>query len=434
MEVGGNHLNPSAQEFYPSLSSHVPPVPPAMEVGGNLVKPPPEEFYPSLSSHVPPVQFLLPSVLPPFPHFYYPPVLILHPPAEYAHLTRVNDDAVPTNGIVLSMVPRHVTEHDVLSAMECFGAVRAIDMSSLGTDEIVTVHFYDLRSAQAAFTEVRDQHVRQQSRLGQLYFNGGPMAVAPWGWPEASSNSGAIGSGLICGQEVWAHFAVCNVELERTSEDDSIAGRENGASSLCLFQESEDGNISSSNDERTTVMIRNIPNNYSRKLLLNMLDNHCKHCNEQIVEGKEPPSAYDFVYLRIDFRTKSNVGYGFVNLTSPQAAIRLYKAFHKKPWKFFNSRKICEVTYAKLQGLEALIKFFKYKRFACDNHNYMPTIFSPPRDGKQSLTEPVAIGRLSKFPLASLPLEQLVHSQGGDASSTSTLTHALSVACGPRKR
>lgn len=41
----------------------------------------------------------------------------------------------------------------------------------------------------------------------------------------------------------------------------------------------------------------------SQKLLLNMLDNHCIHCNEQIAEGDDRPlSSYDFVYLPIDFK------------------------------------------------------------------------------------------------------------------------------------
>lgn len=54
----------------------------------------------------------------------------------------------------------------------------------------------------------------------------------------------------------------------------------------------------------------------SQKLLLNMLDNHCIHCNEQIVANgggddgdddeqqpqKQPFSSYDFVYLPIDFK------------------------------------------------------------------------------------------------------------------------------------
>lgn len=178
-----------------------------MEVGGNLLDPSAQEFYPSLPSPVAPV----PVLPPPFPQFYYPPPPVLPPPAEYVRPTWVTDDAVPTRGVVLSMVPRHVTEHDVLSALDCFGAVRAVDMSALGTDGIVTVHFYDLRSAQAAFTEVRDQHVRQQSRLGQLY--GVPVPVAPWDWPEVATGSAATGRGLICGQAVWAHFAVGGVEL-----------------------------------------------------------------------------------------------------------------------------------------------------------------------------------------------------------------------------
>ncbi|KAL0421478.1 UNVERIFIED_CONTAM: protein terminal ear1 [Sesamum latifolium] len=145
-------------------------------------------------------------------------------------------------------------------------------------------------------------------------------------------------------------------------------------------------------DPRTTVMIKNIPNKYSQKLLLNMLDNHCIHCNEQMADDgdDQPLSAYDFVYLPIDFINKCNVGYGFVNMTSPQATLRLYKAFHHQNWEVFNSRKICEVTYARLQGLEALREHFKNSKFPGDAEEYMPVVFLPPRDGR-TLTDPVPI-------------------------------------------
>ncbi|XP_075495074.1 protein terminal ear1-like [Primulina tabacum] len=144
-------------------------------------------------------------------------------------------------------------------------------------------------------------------------------------------------------------------------------------------------------DSRTTVMIKNIPNKYSQKLLLNMLDNHCIHCNEQIADGDDQPlSSYDFVYLPIDFINKCNVGYGFVNMTSPVAALRLHKAFHHQSWEVFNSRKICDVTYARLQGLEALREHFKNSKFPRDAEEYMPVVFMPPRDGWR-LTEPVPI-------------------------------------------
>ncbi|KAK9276806.1 hypothetical protein L1049_006342 [Liquidambar formosana] len=144
-------------------------------------------------------------------------------------------------------------------------------------------------------------------------------------------------------------------------------------------------------DSRTTVMIKNIPNKYSQKLLLNMLDNHCIHCNEQIADGDDQPlSSYDFVYLPIDFNNKCNVGYGFVNMTSPQATLRLYKAFHLQSWEVFNSRKICEVTYARVQGLEALKEHFKNSKFPSVTEEIFPVVFSPPRDGRQ-LTEPQPI-------------------------------------------
>ncbi|KAH6826680.1 hypothetical protein C2S53_005686 [Perilla frutescens var. hirtella] len=149
---------------------------------------------------------------------------------------------------------------------------------------------------------------------------------------------------------------------------------------------------SNSRDSRTTVMIKNIPNKYSQKLLLNMLDNHCIHCNEQITGGDDQPlSSYDFVYLPIDFINKCNVGYGFVNMTSPEATLRLYKAFHHQNWEVFNSRKICE-------GLDALREHFKNSKFPGDAEEYMPVVFSPSRDGR-TLTDPVPIiGRAGDSP------------------------------------
>nr|GFB59944.1 putative RNA recognition motif 2, nucleotide-binding alpha-beta plait domain protein [Tanacetum cinerariifolium] len=49
----------------------------------------------------------------------------------------------------------------------------------------------------------------------------------------------------------------------------------------------------------TSVMIRNIPNNYTRKLLVKFLEDHCKTQNEMM--GNDEKSAFDFVYLPIDF-------------------------------------------------------------------------------------------------------------------------------------
>ncbi|XP_024960902.1 protein terminal ear1 [Cynara cardunculus var. scolymus] len=180
----------------------------------------------------------------------------------------------------------------------------------------------------------------------------------------------------------------------------------------------EDGTISSFQDSRTTVMIKNIPNKYSQKLLLNMLDNHCIHCNEQMeaAGGDQPPSSYDFVYLPIDFVNKCNVGYGFVNMTSPEAARRLYTAFHHQNWEVFNSKKICEVSYARLQGLEALKEHFKNSKFPREAEEYMPVVFTPPRDGR-TVTEPMPIVGCSSTVTVTSPPPSSSSEVGGDDST-----------------
>ncbi|XP_047963223.1 protein terminal ear1-like [Salvia hispanica] len=244
------------------------------------------------------------------------------------------------------------------------------------------------------------------------------------GWrgnPSGSdgSSSGSSLHGSLSNLSITTGFEECsnnnnnnNRRIKRSSgsrKDNAPASSSNGASKLGgkpwkgggnrrgkehdpRFLINEDTIVESDcRDLRTTVMIKNIPNKYSQKLLLNMLDNHCIHCNEQMTGGDDQPlSSYDFVYLPIDFINKCNVGYGFVNMTSPEATLRLYKAFHHQSWEVFNSRKICQVTYARLQGLDALREHFKNSKFPSEAEEYMPVLFSPPRDGRV-LTDPIPI-------------------------------------------
>jgi len=65
--------------------------------------------------------------------------------------------------------------------------------------------------------------------------------------------------------------------------------------------------------------------------------------------------TYDFFYLPIDFKNKCNVGYAFVSFLEPAGIVEFVKNFKGKRWKFFNSEKICAVTYARIQGKAAMI-------------------------------------------------------------------------------
>lgn len=100
-------------------------------------------------------------------------------------------------------------------------------------------------------------------------------------------------------------------------------------------------------DTRTTMMLRNIPNKYTQPMLLKSLDENGFSCR------------YDFFYLPIDFRNRCNVGYAFINFVTPQDAKLFLKVFHKFKLKAYNSPKVCEVNYARVQGLTANIEVYR---------------------------------------------------------------------------
>jgi len=100
--------------------------------------------------------------------------------------------------------------------------------------------------------------------------------------------------------------------------------------------------------ERTTLMLRNIPNDYSRDMLLELLD------------AQGFAARYDFLYLPVDFKRMAGLGYAFVNCTSQADAEEMMAIFHGfRHWRF-NSAKICEVVWGEpLQGLKAHVDRYR---------------------------------------------------------------------------
>jgi hypothetical protein len=100
-------------------------------------------------------------------------------------------------------------------------------------------------------------------------------------------------------------------------------------------------------DIRTTLLIRNIPNKYQVKSFAEEIDN----CG---FKGK-----YDLLYLPIDYSNGANLGFAFINLIDPMHILSFYECFRGKKWRKYNSSKICELAYAKIQGKKNLIFHFQ---------------------------------------------------------------------------
>lgn len=121
--------------------------------------------------------------------------------------------------------------------------------------------------------------------------------------------------------------------------------------------------VRSGGDTRTALMIRNIPNKYSSKMLSSALEEtHRGHFN--------------FLYLPIDFKNKCNVGYAFINFTAPRHIVAFYAEFHGRKWGKFNSDKVCEITYARIQGKQPLISHFSNSSLMNEDPKCRPIVFS----------------------------------------------------------
>ncbi|XP_047052783.1 protein MEI2-like 6 [Lolium rigidum] len=148
-------------------------------------------------------------------------------------------------------------------------------------------------------------------------------------------------------------------------------------------------------DNFTSLMIRNIPNKFMKKGFMAILDQHCAEENAKLGGDSEAvKSEYDFLYVPIDFETRYNKGYAFVNMTTAVAARRLHAYLDGRRWEVACSKKVCDVVHARVEGLDSLVAHFSGSRFPCGGQKeFLPVRFVPPRDGVRKTAEHV-VGRL----------------------------------------
>jgi len=118
-------------------------------------------------------------------------------------------------------------------------------------------------------------------------------------------------------------------------------------------------------DIRASLMVRNIPNKYTQSMLLS-----------EFKDGGHGPGTIDFFYLPIDFRNKCNRGYAFVNFVDFRDVVTFHQAYNGKHWKIFKSDKICDITYARIQGKTGMMKRFQNSALMEKDPEYRPLVFS----------------------------------------------------------
>ncbi|KAE8884362.1 hypothetical protein PF005_g13356 [Phytophthora fragariae] len=129
--------------------------------------------------------------------------------------------------------------------------------------------------------------------------------------------------------------------------------------------------VASGEDKRTTLMIRNIPNKYTQQMLLAEINRNHR-------------GNYDFFYLPIDFKNKCNMGYAFINFIEAAHIAAFHKEFDGQKWTNFNSEKVCAISYARLQGKQAMIARFQNSSLLDKHESYRPLVFGSagPHRGK----------------------------------------------------
>lgn len=100
-------------------------------------------------------------------------------------------------------------------------------------------------------------------------------------------------------------------------------------------------------EKKTTLMLKNLPNDYTRDFVVDLL-------NEQGLKGK-----YDFVYVPRDFKRKSGLGYAFVNMRSHEDAVEATERLHGfRKWRF-RSQKELQVLWGEHQGYQYYINRYR---------------------------------------------------------------------------
>lgn len=151
--------------------------------------------------------------------------------------------------------------------------------------------------------------------------------------------------------------------LRKTSCCASEASTEEGQSADEFSLRSSSNHDGHDEVQLTTVMFKNIPNDYNRSMVMELLDQ----------AGFK--TRYDFLYLPMDFRSRCNFGYAFINFVTEVDAETCTSCFSGFSQWAVPSRKIASVVLSRpTQSLEACVERYRNSSVM---HPSVPDEFRP---------------------------------------------------------
>ncbi|CAG8536674.1 6570_t:CDS:10 [Ambispora gerdemannii] len=190
--------------------------------------------------------------------------------------------------ILLNVLGRRLEEPRIKCEFSIYGNILSVKPLTSENSERMLIEYYDTRDANDA-KKIANNKLLRNATLKVEYYN----------------------------HEVYSWRAINKLSSEETYDTSSCETSPdcgpNATRQTKVRQNNSINNnsiIASGNreDGRTTFMIRNIPNKYTQRMLLETLDATHK-------------GQYDFIYLRIDFKNRCNVGYAFINFVDTNAVL-----------------------------------------------------------------------------------------------------------------
>ncbi|KAK4740221.1 hypothetical protein R3W88_003918 [Solanum pinnatisectum] len=148
--------------------------------------------------------------------------------------------------------------------------------------------------------------------------------------------------------------------------------------------------ISLTHEDKTTVMIKNIPYHYNREMVMQFLNEYCFLENQNARNS----NGENFHVFADDFLNNSSIGNALVNFTDHRTLWKFFGAFNDKLNVFPGSVKSVEIVTAEIQGKNALVNRFKNTRFMCESERFLPVWFNPSREGYGEWVQMITVGAL----------------------------------------